>query len=45
LKKHFGQSTKRSVQALDSYDFSAKLPQRREMMQTWTDWLDNLTVQ
>jgi integrase len=28
-----------------SYDFSAKLPRRREMMQWWADWLDKRTEQ
>jgi integrase len=25
-----------------AYDYSQFLPQRREMMQAWADWLDNL---
>jgi integrase len=43
IERQLAHSESNAVKA--SYDFSAKLPQRREMMQTWTDWLDNLTVQ
>jgi integrase len=41
VERQLAHSESNSVKA--SYDFSAKLPQRREMMQAWADWLDKLT--
>jgi integrase len=43
IERQLAHSESNSVKA--SYDFSAKLPQRREMMQAWADWLDHLTGQ
>jgi integrase len=43
IERQLAHSESNAVKA--SYDFSAKLPRRREMMQAWADWLDNLTMQ
>jgi integrase len=40
IERQLAHSESNSVKA--SYDFSAKLSQRREMMQSWADWLDAL---
>jgi integrase len=42
IERQLAHSESNSVKA--SYDFSAKLPRRREMMQAWADWLDNLSA-
>jgi integrase len=40
IERQLAHSESNAVKA--SYDFSAKLSQRREMMQAWADWLDSL---
>ena len=43
IERQLAHSERNAVRA--SYDFSAKLPRRREMMQHWANWLDSLTEQ